>query len=312
MKIIRGIKNLKIKSPTAVTIGIFDGIHKGHRKVLKELKKYSRIIKGKSCVITFMPHPMKVLMPKMTPPAVISPAHKMRLLEAEGIDIVLVINFTKSFAAVTPLRFANDVLKKLNTKVLLIGDNFVLGRDRSGNVQHLKDIGKRLGFKVVSVPPLMSGKKIISSTLVRKLIMSGDFIKAKKLLGRYVSVLGTVCKGAERGRTIGFPTANINPHHEAIPPSGVYIVKARLDGKQYRGILNIGSRPTFYPRKKDAEPVIEAHIFDFNKPIYGRDMEISFLKKIRDEKNFGDKHKLAIRVGKDAAIAKRYFAKAHL
>ncbi|MBU4377211.1 MAG: bifunctional riboflavin kinase/FAD synthetase [Candidatus Omnitrophica bacterium] len=308
MRVIRGIKDLNIKGPTVVTIGIFDGVHRGHQEILKELKKYSRIIKGKSCVITFEPHPLKVLMPKESPPSVISTAHKMRLLEAKGVDIAVIINFTKDFAQSPPLKFADKVLKRrLNTKLLLVGENFVLGKNRSGDVRHLKNIGRRLGFDVRSLKPLKSGTRIISSTLIRRLIMSGRLAEAKKILGRSVTVLGTVVKGEKRGREIGFPTANIDPHHEAMPPSGVYIVKAEFGGRSYQGVVNIGFRPTFHPHKKYAEPVIELHIFDFDKAIYGRDIEITFLKKVRNEKKFRDKHKLAGRVKRDMALAKRYF-----
>jgi len=321
MKIVRGIQNLNIKTPTAVTIGIFDGVHRGHQKILRQLKKYSRAIKGKSCVVTFKPHPLKVLKPRMTPPMLISSEHKLRLLEAEGVNIAVIINFTDDFAAMTPARFAKDILKKkLNTKELLVGENFVLGKGRSGDVKHLKRIGPRFGFNISVIKPLKSGNRVVSSTLIRKLIMSGDLKKARQLLGRDVSVLGTVVKGSMRGRTIGFPTANVDPHHEAIPPSGVYIVKAKLEGKQYRGILNIGFRPTFHPAptrrgwvhavRNESEPVIEVHIFDFNKPIYGREMEIIFLKKIRDEKKFNNKLELIARVKRDTAIAKEYFKKA--
>jgi len=308
MRIIYGIKDLEVKGPTAVTIGIFDGVHKGHRKVLKELKRQSRIINGKSCVVTFEPHPMKVLMPKKAPPAVISGVHKMRLLESEGVDIVLIINFTKEFAAITPLRFAKDVLKdRLNAKVLLVGENFVLGKGRAGNVRNLKKIGRRLGFSVQAVKPLRSVGQVISSTLIRKLIMSGRLEKARRLLGRNVSVLGTVVRGSSRGRTIGFPTANIDPHHEAIPPSGVYIVKVRLADRKYRGILNIGFRPTFMGMGYQKEPTIEVHIFGFNESIYGKEIEVIFLKRIRHERKFSNKKHLLSRIMEDISVAKKYF-----
>ena len=313
MEIIRGIRNRSIKGPTAVTVGIFDGVHRGHKKILRQLKKRAGAIKGKSCVVTFEPHPLKVLRPHGTPPLLVSPQHKMKLLEAEGVDIAVIINFTRDFAVMTPADFAKDVLnKKLNAKELLVGENFVLGKGRSGDAKYLKRLGRQLGFNVRPVKPLKSGNEVVSSTLIRKLIMSGDLERAKRLLGRNVSVLGTVVRGAKRGRVIGFPTANIDPHHEATPPSGVYIVKVKLGGRQYRGVLNIGFRPTFHDARKESEPVIEVHIFDFNKLIYGRDMEIVFLKKIRSEKKFEDEMKLAARIKKDMAIAKNYFQEAGL
>ncbi len=310
MKIIRSVKKIRTKSPAAVTVGIFDGVHRGHRKILRELIKCARRIKGKSCVVTFEPHPIKVLKPRGALPMLASSEHKMRLLEEEGVDVTAIIKFTPDFASMTPMRFAEDILRKrLNTKILLIGEDFVLGKGRSGNAESLKKIGRRLGFSLRIIKPLRSGSSVISSTMIRGLIMSGAIKKAGRLLGREVSVLGTVVKGSRRGRVIGFPTANVDPHHEAIPPRGVYIVKARIDGRVYRAILNIGFRPTFYAVNKKSEPVIEAHIFNFNKPIYGRDIEIIFLKRIRDEKKFTDKRKMAARVKKDIAAARKYFSK---
>ena len=320
MRIIYGIKNLKIKKPIAATIGIFDGIHRGHKKILGQLKKRAKSIKGKSCVLTFDPHPAKVLHSHKTPPMLISTKHKLNLLAAEGIDITVLINFTKGFADINPTSFVKEMLvKRMNVKELLVGKRFSFGRNKSGNVKRLRKLGERFSFKVHSISPLKEGKKIISSTLIRKLIMSGRLSEAKKLLGRDISILGTVTKGARRGRTLGFPTANLNLHHEAIPPSGVYIVKAKLENKKYRGILNIGFRPTFTPLDSkhltglsgtggEKEPTTEVHIFGLRKSIYGKDIEVIFLKKIRRERKFKNKEHLLSRINKDIDIAKRYFS----
>ncbi|MDP3789760.1 MAG: bifunctional riboflavin kinase/FAD synthetase [Candidatus Omnitrophota bacterium] len=311
MRIIYGIKYLEVKGPTAVTIGIFDGVHRGHRKILRELERRSRLIGGKACVVTFEPHPLEVLKPHMTPPMLISLEHRMRLLKEEGVDIAAVINFTGDFAVMTPARFAEEILKKkLNAKDLLVGENFVLGKGRAGNVKNLKRIGKRLGFNVRAIKPLKSGGQVVSSTLIRKLIMSGRLENARQLLGRNVSVLGTVVRGERLGRTIGFPTANIDPHHEAIPPSGVYAVKVRIGRKEHEGVANIGFRPTFYRRKPEKGPVIEVHILDFFRLIYGKNAEVIFLKKIRQERKFKDGRALCLRIKKDIATAKDYFKKA--
>ena len=218
------------------------------------------------------------------------------------------INFTKGFANINPSRFVEGVLvKKLNIKELLVGERFLFGRNRSGNVESLKGLGDKFGFKVHSIPPLKAGGEIISSTLIRKLIMSGSLSQAKKLLGRNVAILGTVTKGTKRGRVLGFPTANLDLHHEAIPPSGVYIVKAMLKNRRYRGILNIGFRPTFH--NDEREPTAEVHIFGFNKSIYGKDIEVIFLKRIRREYKFKNKEHLLSRIEKDIDIARRYFKK---
>lgn len=311
MRIIRGIRNLKIKGPAAVTVGIFDGVHRGHQKILKELKRCSLAIKGKSCVVTFEPHPLSILRPHKTPPALIATGHKMKLLASEGVDASVIINFTRDFAAMTPAHFAEEVLKKkINARYLLVGENFVLGKGRAGNIANLKSIGRKLGFDVRTVKPLRSGGQVISSTLIRRMVMSGDLDNARQLLGRDVSVLGTVVRGSRRGRTIGFPTANIDPHHEAIPAIGVYAVKVKIGRKKHGGVANIGFRPTFYGAKTRREPVIEIHILDFSKLIYGEDVEVVFLKRIRQERKFRSKEALSSRIKKDITIAKDYFTRA--
>ncbi len=308
MKIIHGVKNLKIKGPTVATIGIFDGVHKGHKKILKLLKKRTKSIKAKSCVLTFDPHPAKILHPHRTPPMLISTKHKLNLLASEGINIAILISFTKDFADINPSCFVKEVLvKRMNVKELLVGRNFVFGRNKSGTIATLRKLGVRFGFKVHSISPLKAGRKIISSTLIRGLIMSGKLKEAKKLLDKGITILGTVTKGTRRGRILGFPTANLDLHHEAIPPSGVYIVKVRMGNKKYRGILNIGFRPTFSRAARETEPTVEVHIFSFDKSIYGKDIEVLFLRRIRRERKFKNKDHLRSRIEKDVAIAKNYF-----
>lgn len=307
MRAIYGIKSLKIKIPTVATIGIFDGIHRGHKKILELLKERARSIKAKSCVITFDPHPSKVLHPYKTPPMLISTRHKLNLLRAEGVDMTLLINFTKDFANINPLNFVKEVLvERINVKELLVGKNFSFGKNRRGSVKGLKRLARKFKFKVQVIPPLKAGGKIISSTLIRRLIMSGKLNEAKRLMGRDISILGTVTRGTRRGRILGFPTANLDLHHEAIPPSGVYIVKIKLANKVYRGILNIGFRPTF-DVKGEREPTVEVHIFNFSRSIYRKDIEVIFLKRIRGERRFKNREHLLFRIGKDIEIAKRYF-----
>ena len=308
MKIIRGIKSLKIQEPVALTIGIFDGVHRGHKRILSNLKKSAAGINGKSCVLTFDSHPAKVLHPHKTPPMLVSAKHKLNLLAAEGIDIAVLLSFTKKFAAIKPARFVEDILvKRMNVKELLVGEGFLFGRRRTGDIKELRKLGNRFGLKVRAIRSLKSGKSVISSTLIRNLIMSGRLNEAGRLLGREVAILGTVTRGARRGRILGFPTANLDLHHEAIPPSGVYMVKVRLKNREYRGILNIGFRPTF--NRDEREPTVEVHIFNFRRSIYGKDIEVVFLKRIRREHRFKNKKHLLSRIGKDIGITKRYFKK---
>ena len=307
MRILRGIKSLTVSGPTTVTIGMFDGVHRGHKKILKLLRERAGTIKRKGCVLTFEPHPLRVLRSRKTPPMLISVKHRLNLLKEEGVDIVAVIDFTRGFARTEAGRFVENILvKKLHAKELLVGANFVFGKDKSCDVDSLKKLGRKFGFSVRVIQPLSTDGKVISSTLIRKLIMSGKLNQAKRLLGRDASILGTVVKGATRGRVLGFPTANLDPHHEAIPPSGVYIVKVRIKKKEFPGVLNIGFRPTFN-KLKGHEPVVEVHIFGFSKSLYGQDIEVIFLKKIRGERRFKDHEKLLSRIKKDVDMTRRYF-----
>ena len=289
------------------TIGIFDGVHIGHQEIIKAVVRRAKKLSLKSVAITFDPHPLKVLEPKNAPPLLISLKHRLRLIKELGIDSCVVINFTKSFSLLDPETFVKNVLlDKLRVKELYVGENFCLGKARSGDVSFLKEMGKKYGFAVHSVSFIKKNGIIVSSTQIRNLIIKGGLDTASRLLKRSVSVLGTVVKGAALGRELGYPTANINPHHEAIPPAGVYVIKIKLLNKQYSGILNIGKRPTFTTRNaQESEPTIEAHIFDFKGRIYGKDIEVYFVKKIRDESRFSSKEKLISQIRRDEIKARK-------
>jgi len=262
--------------PSIVTIGIFDGVHKGHQAILKKVIRRAKIARLKSVVVTFNPHPVKVLSPGAKIPLLMSLGHRIRLIKKMGVDECLVMRFTKGFSRLSPEDFIKNVLvDKFNLKALVTGGNFLFGFEEKGGVALLRKLSRAYDFKFYSVPPLKMDGNFISSTRIRRLIEEGDLKLASKMLGRPVTILGTVVKGRRFGRKIGFPTANINPHHESIPPGGVYGVDAVLGEKKYRGILNISGRK-----------IIEVHIFNFKKDIYGKDIEIIFRQKIRDEKKF--------------------------
>lgn len=266
----------KISYPTAVTIGIFDGVHKGHQVILKKVLKEARKSRLKSVVVTFDPHPAEVLSPGAKIPFLISLEHRIKLIKSMGIDDCMIIKFTKEFSEVDAEEFIRNILiDELNLKALVTGENFLFGSKEKGDIKLLERLSKAYNFKFYSIPALKVEGEYVSSTRIRKAVERGDLRLASKMLGRPVTVLGTVVKGKKLGRKIGFPTANIDPHHESIPPSGVYSVDVALDGKPYCGILNISTHK-----------IIEVHIFNFNKDIYGRDIEVIFKKKIRDEKKF--------------------------
>jgi len=266
----------KISYPTVVTIGIFDGVHKGHQKILKKVLDEARKNRLKSVVVTFDPHPVKILSKGAQIPLLTSLDHRIRLIKKMGVDYCLVKKFTKEFSKLSPEEFIKDLLvDKLNLKVLVTGENFLFGAKEKGSSKLLKKLSKVYNFKFYSVPPLKIKGEYVSSTRIRRLIEKGNLALAKKLLARPVTILGTVVKGKSLGRKLGFPTANIDPHHESIPPGGVYSVDAAIEKKIYRGVLNIS------PHK-----IIEVHILNFNKDIYGKDIEVIFKQKIRNEKNF--------------------------
>lgn len=306
MKIIFGVKNLGRHTwKSVVAIGVFDGVHIGHRKIIGKTIKKAGLIKAKAIVLTFDPHPLYKLHPEKRPPRLMSLAHKLRLFEELGVDICLIVRFDRHFAKTEPEVFIKDILvDKLNAAGIFVGSDFRFGRGKKGSLADLRAFGKKYKFFVRGIRPVKQNGITASSSLLRKIISEGNLSLAQKLLKRPVSVLGTVVRGDMLGRILGFPTANINPHHEVIPPSGVYAVKIRLQNNLFSGILNIGSRPTF-KSGEDAEPTIEAHIFNFSKNIYGSDIEILFIKKIREEKRFLSKEDLIEQIKKDVRKARQ-------
>lgn len=305
MKTIFGLSNLKEKlKDTIVLIGVFDGMHRGHRHLIEKSVRAARALHKKTAVITFHPHPKGQ-------PYLISLAHRLKLIEELGVSVCLVIRFSQQFANIPPESFIRDTLVKFfHPLYVFVGDNFRFGYRARGDVALLKRLGKLLGFQVRPVRELGAGRKKISSKRLRSLIRAGSLKKAGELLGRRVSVLGTVIKGESRGRILGYRTANIDPHHEVLPKPGVYAVKILYNKKEYKGICNIGRRPTFTPPfigpGSQEKPLnIEAHLFNFRKGIYGEDMEIQFIRKLRDEKKFSYPSSLAAQLKEDSRKALR-------
>lgn len=306
MKIIKGLHNLKPQSKgSVVTVGVFDGVHAGHRLIIRAAVMEARRMGLKSVAITFDPHPSKVLSPRRNVPALISPEHRIRLIEALGIDILLLVKFTEAFAGMSPEKFVENILvDKFKMKEICVGENFYFGRGGRAGMAALRSMARRRGFSVRIIKPLKSSGRVISSSRIRSLITAGKLRAASRILGRGVSVFGTVIKGARLARELGYPTANLNPHHEVIPPSGVYAVTVKISGRFYGGVLNIGVRPTFYA-PRDRETAIEVHLFGFRSDIYGRDVEVYFIKKIRDEIRFKSGRLLIEKIKNDAGRAKR-------
>jgi len=291
MKIIRGINKIsKIHKPV-LALGVFDGLHRGHRQILKSAGRLARKIKGTSVVLTFWPHPQKEK-------SLYSLEHRLRLIAELGIDVCVVVNFNRNFAKITAEDFIAKILvKKIGASFVYVGKNFRFGAKAFGDYKLLARGAAKYGFVLKAFNVVRSKGASISSTAIRKLINKRKIKEAEKLLGRRVSVLGTVISGSKLGRVLGFPTANINPHHEIIPPAGVYAVQINLSGKSYAGICYIGARPTMRPKNKSIH--IEVHIFKFRRNIYGKFLEIQFVEFLRLDHKFASIEELAGQIKKD-------------
>lgn len=288
-----------------ITIGVFDGVHRGHTAVIKKVVEKARKKHLQSIAVTFDPHPMKVLSGRQNVPSLISLKHRIRLIKELGIDKVIVMKFDKKLACMPAEKFIkNIIVNSLQAKEVFVGEDFCFGKGAKTGVTKLKEIGVQYSLKVNIIKHVKLGSRIVSSSLIRKLVVDGHIKEASHLLGRPYSVLGTVVGGSKLARSLGYPTANLNPHHEAVPPSGVYAVKVRFMGRLYRGVMNIGVRPTFY-EGRDKEPSIEVHIFNFHKRIYGKDLESIFVKRLRNEKKFKTIDSLIKQIKKDEAAAQK-------
>jgi riboflavin kinase/FMN adenylyltransferase len=297
MEIIHGINNIRKIKKVVLAMGVFDGLHRGHKDILRAVVKKAREIKGTSVVLTFWPHPQKQ-------GSLYSLEHRLRLISEIGIDLCIVINFSRRFAGIKAEDFIKHIIAgKINAKYVYVGNDFKFGRDTEGGISLLKKLGKVYDFKVKGFKIVKLLKSPISSTLIRSLIKKGEIKRAGELLDRPVSILGTVIKGTALGRILGFPTANINPHHEVIPARGIYAVKVILGDRKMKGACYIGSRPTIIGHTKKIN--IEVYIFNFKSNIYGKYLEIQFIEMIRKDEKFPSLVLLAHQIKKDISLAKK-------
>jgi len=301
------IKNIKRFKNLVVAIGIFDGIHRGHQRLIKSAISRARKIRGTSAVLTFFPHPVQVLNKRFDLSLLVSLPHRLRLIEDLGVDVCFVVSFTKKFSYLTAEDFTKEYLfNSLNVKEVFIGKNFHFGRNCGGNSEILKLIARQYKINVHILSSVCYKKNVISSSLLRTLIKKGDLSLSREYLGHPVSAFGRVVHGDGRGRLLGVPTANINSEQEILPPTGVYITEVRWGNKILHGVANIGYRPSF---KKEKKRSVEAHIFNFQENIYGENIEIRFLKKIRDERKFVHEDHLRNQIALDKKEAQEYFLK---
>jgi len=306
MKIIRDVDHIPEDLTGAiVNIGNFDGVHLGHQEIFKKIVRQAEETHKKSVVITFDPHPVKIMKPGNGPPLITPTQQKLRLIDEAGIDITVCIPFTKEFAEISASDFVRNILvDKIGMKVAVVGYDYTFGHNREGNISLLKKMGRQLGFSVEVVEPVLKGNTIISSTTIRELVQKGSLSEAKNLLGRNYQICGTVVSGKNRGgRLLGFPTANLQLVDELTPKVGVYAVRVLIDDQIYNGLTNIGYDPTF----GDGPFSVETHILDFSQSLLGKTIRINFIKRLRDEKTFKTVKELSDQIGKDIIKARQLF-----
>lgn len=299
MKVYTNIDDFKgVKSPI-VTTGTFDGVHLGHQKLISRLKDVAREENGETVLLTFSPHPRMVLFPDDNELKLLnSLPEKIELLEKYGVDHLIIYPFTKEFSRLTSIEFVRNILvNSIQTKRLVIGYNHHFGRNREGSFEHLKEYGPLYGFEVEEIPAKDIDHIQISSTKIRNALLIGDVKTATNYLGHEYTLTGTVVKGKQLGRTIGYPTANllITDQYKLIPGDGVYAVKIKHKNNYYGGMLNIGNNPTVEGKGKS----IEVNIFDFDKVIYGDEATIYFIERLRDEVKFKNLDDLKEQLAKD-------------
>ncbi|MBW2568993.1 MAG: bifunctional riboflavin kinase/FAD synthetase [Deltaproteobacteria bacterium] len=288
-----------------ITIGNFDGVHIGHQALFHQVIEKTRVLQGTSVVMTFEPHPIRVLKQNNHPPLITLYEQKTELIAKAGIDILICIPFTLEFASIPAKEFVEEILvKRVGIKAVIVGEDYTFGKNREGTLDLLKTYGKQIGFEVIVVKKIQPSKNSadkISSTRIRELVSEGKVAEAQKLLGRYYQIRGTVMAGRDRGgRLLGFPTANINLYDELSPKIGVYAITIECKESKYKGVANIGYSPTF----DDHVFTVEAHILDFNNDIYGQKIRINFIKRLRDEKRFLNISELSDQINKDISKAR--------
>lgn len=303
MELIRGIHNIKAQHKGCVlTIGNFDGVHLGHMQVLAQISQQAKLLQLPSVVMTFEPQPMELFSATQAPARLTRLRDKFVQLSKLKIDRLLCVNFNKRFSDWPAESFIRDLLvDQLGVKFLVIGDDFCFGRNRAGNFDMLKEAGEKYGFKVVNTKSFCVQEHRVSSTSIRKALAEDKLAAAEMYLGRAYSISGRVSHGQKLGRTIGFPTANIPLKRCVSPVSGVYVVQVHGYGdKSYGGVANVGQRPTVNGTRQQ----LEVHLFNFDENLYGAQLEVSLLKKIRDEKRFESFEALKTQIELDAEAAR--------
>jgi riboflavin kinase/FMN adenylyltransferase len=308
MRLFHGTENAKIARPTVLTLGVFDGLHLGHQLIMKTIVERAQATGAVPTVITFDPHPRALLHPESAPPLLQTFDQKIEALSVLGIEQTIVIRFDQNFAQIRAEDFLRTVIAdRLHAKEVYLGCGFAFGHGREGNIELLRTVSQSLGFFADEVPELRLRGRRVSSSRIRELLQQGQVNLARRMLGRPYGVEGRVVRGAERGATLGFPTANLHPQNRVIPRNGVYVTATLIDGQWRRSVTNIGTRPTFGSANESS---IETFVMNWSGDLYGDVARVRFLHRLREEKKFGSIEELKLQIERDVARAQNYFERA--
>ncbi len=290
------LAKLASKQDTLLTIGVFDGVHLGHQHLISKLIAQARGQNLLAGVLTFRQHPQELLSPQTKLPFLTDLTERINLLKKEGVDIIIPLSFTTELARLSAREFVVLLQKYLKMRGLVIGPDFALGKGREGDTNALRKLGQEMNFSVTVIPPLKINGEVVSSTVIRKTLADGNMNKVQKLAGHPFSLYGQVVTGTGRGASLGFPTANLNiKPAQALPPDGVYASWAYIDGKAYQSLTNIGKNPTF----GGGERTVEAYIVDYQGDLYGHELKIDIIERLRDEKRFNTAEELKKQMAQD-------------
>jgi len=296
MEIEQELASVTPQGETLLTIGVFDGVHAGHRYLLKKLQERAAERNLLSGVVTFSPHPQSVLHPRSQLPWLTSLDDRVGAFRKLGVNIVSVLTFTPKVARLSAREFISLIKKNLGMRGILVGPDFALGKGKEGNIDLLRSLGCEMGFSVDVIPPFKINGEIVSSTLIRRALAEGDMRKVKNLMGRYFYLEGKVITSEKRGRVLGFPTANLDiKPQQALPENGIYATIAQVEGRHFPSATNVGIRPTF----GTGEEMVETHLLNYKGNLYGKDMRVEFVQKLRDEQRFSSSEELKTQIEKD-------------
>lgn len=307
MKVFHGTENAGILRPTVLTLGVFDGLHLGHQRIIQTVVERARAVRAVPTAITFDPHPRAVLSPDNAPPLLQTLDQRLGALEVLGVEQTIIIRFSHEFAKTNAEAFLRDVFfARFKATEVYLGAGFTFGKARAGNIELLRRISRELGFFADEVPEIALRGQRISSSRIRQLLQNGNINLARRMLGRPYGIEGRVVHGFERGRTIGFPTANLQTVNRVVPKSGVYVTATLIEGKWRRSITNVGVRPTFDDKQEFS---IETYILDWTGDLYGDVIRVRFLHRVRDERKFDGIEQLKTQINADLRRAEKYFVR---